>query len=63
MAALRPGGFELPWAVSCSSFAIVALICVEIVHLKWIWWTEWHCRRCGERNNVCRHGAKWMFLL
>ena len=44
-------------------FAILALICVEVVHLKWIWWTEWHCRRCGAKNNVCRHGAKWMLFL
>jgi hypothetical protein len=44
-------------------FTIVALICVELVHLKWIWWTQWRCRRCGQTNNVCRHGAKWMFLL
>jgi len=43
--------------------AIVALICVEVVHLKWIWWTQWDCRKCGRRNRDCGHGAKWMFLL
>ena len=44
-------------------FAIMALIAVEIVHLKWIWWTYWDCRKCGRKHSECGHGAKWMFLL
>lgn len=42
---------------------IVGLIAAEIVHLKWIWWTHWTCRKCGRKNHECGHGAKWMFLL
>lgn len=43
--------------------AIVAMIALEITHLKWIWWTYWDCRRCGVKHRECGHGAKWLFLL
>lgn len=43
--------------------AIVCMIALELTHLKWIWWTYWHCRRCGKKNHECGHGAKWLFLL
>lgn len=42
---------------------IVAMIALEITHLKWIWWTQWDCRRCGRKHQECGHGAKWLFLL
>ncbi len=41
----------------------VALILLEIQHLKWIVWEHWDCRRCGVKHNQCRHGSRLMTLL
>ena len=41
----------------------VALILLEIQHLKWIVWEHWDCRRCGVKHSQCRHGARLMTLL
>jgi hypothetical protein len=43
---------------------IVALVVLEVFHLKWIWWTEWDCRKCGKKNERCAcEGRKWMLYL
>ena len=36
----------------------VALIALEVQHLKWIVWEHWNCRRCGVKHRECGHGAK-----
>jgi hypothetical protein len=41
----------------------VALIGVEVLHLKWLWWTKWECRKCGCAPRECGHGAKWLMFL
>jgi hypothetical protein len=33
---------------------IVALIGLEIQHLKWIVWEHWDCRQHGVKNKECR---------
>jgi hypothetical protein len=43
---------------------IAAMIVLEVNHLKWIWWTEWTCGRCGDRNEHCACGrSKWLMFL
>jgi hypothetical protein len=32
---------------------IVALIALELCHLKWIWLSEWSCRKCSRKNLQC----------
>jgi hypothetical protein len=32
---------------------IVALFVIEVLHLKWIWLSEWSCGRCGQKNLQC----------
>ena len=34
----------------------IALIVLELNHLKWIWWDRWHCRACGVVNRQCACG-------
>lgn len=36
----------------------VALIALELQHLKWIVWEHWTCRRCGVKHRECGHGAR-----
>jgi len=36
----------------------VALIALELQHLKWIVWERWDCRRCGVKHRECGHGAR-----
>ena len=44
--------------------AILALIVLEVNHLKWIWWTYWDCRRCGRKNADCGAcGRTWLMYL
>ena len=38
----------------------VALIALEIQHLKWIVWEYWDCRRCGVKRRECGHGTRFM---
>jgi hypothetical protein len=38
----------------------VALIALEIQHLKWIIWEHWDCRRCGVKHKECGHGSRFM---
>jgi hypothetical protein len=44
--------------------AIAALIALELNHLRWIWWTEWKCRRCGASNKDCAcRNRRWVMYL
>jgi len=43
-------------------FAIVALILVELTHLKWIWWNYWHCRKHAVVHKECGC-SKWLMYL
>jgi hypothetical protein len=38
---------------------IVALIVLEIFHLKWIWLSEWSCRKCSRTNIECACSGRW----
>jgi hypothetical protein len=43
---------------------IAALIAVELYHLKWIWLSEWTCRRCARKNLDCACPSRqWQKLL
>ena len=43
---------------------ICALVVLEINHLKWIWWTQWSCSKCGRKNEDCScDRTKWMTYL
>jgi len=42
---------------------ILALLLLEIQHLKWIAWEYWDCRRHGVKNRECRCKARLMILL
>jgi hypothetical protein len=41
----------------------VALIVLEVNHLKWIWWEHWQCGKCGRKHKDCGCSSKWMMLL
>ena len=43
--------------------ACVALIVLEVNHLKWIWWEHWQCGKCGRKHKDCGCSSKWMMLL
>jgi len=38
---------------------IVALVILEVLHLKWIWLSEWDCRRCKQKNLACDCPRRW----
>ena len=38
----------------------VALVALELQHLKWIVWEHWECRRCKVKHRECGHGARFM---
>jgi hypothetical protein len=39
---------------------IVAMFVLELYHLKWIWLSEWNCRRCSRRNLECACDGRWI---
>jgi hypothetical protein len=43
--------------------SICGLIALEVLHLKWIVWEHWHCRRCGTKHKDCGHMPAWAKLL
>jgi hypothetical protein len=43
--------------------SIFGLIAVEVLHLKWIWLSEWSCRRCHLRNVECQCSGRWVRYL
>jgi len=63
----------LPHAAPVGTFAVVpvlsqtqllawilALVILEILHLKWIWLSEWNCRRCHLKNLECACEGRWI---
>ena len=42
---------------------IVALFIIEVLHLKWIWLSEWSCRRCHAKNLECACEGRWIKYL
>jgi hypothetical protein len=44
---------------------ILALLALEVQHLKWIWWEYWDCRRCTAKHKDCSCGAtrSWVMFL
>ncbi|HEY8107281.1 MAG TPA: hypothetical protein VIC70_01145 [Gaiellaceae bacterium] len=44
---------------------ILALLALEIQHLKWIWWEHWDCRHCSAKHKDCACGAthSWIMFL
>ena len=44
---------------------ILALLILEVQHLKWIWWEFWDCRSCSVKHKDCACGAtrSWVMFL
>ena len=44
---------------------ILALLLLEVQHLKWIWWEHWDCRGCSAKHKDCGCGAtrSWVMFL
>jgi hypothetical protein len=42
---------------------IIALLLLELNHLRWIWWEYWDCRKCGQKHHVCACATKWIMYL
>jgi hypothetical protein len=44
---------------------ILALLILEVNHLKWIWWEHWDCRSCAVKHKDCACGstARWIMYL
>jgi hypothetical protein len=41
----------------------IALIVLELNHLKWIWWTYWECAKCSRKHKDCGCSSKWIMYL
>ena len=39
--------------------SILAMLVLEVYHLKWIWLSEWSCRTCTQRNLDCTCARRW----
>ena len=42
---------------------ITALFVLEVLRLKWIWLSEWSCRRCNQKNLQCACEGRWIKYL
>ena len=44
---------------------ILALLILEVNHLKWIWWEHWSCRACTVKHKDCACGStsRWLMYL
>jgi len=42
---------------------IIALMILEIQHLKWIWWEYWSCRGCAAKHKDCACGATPLWVM
>jgi hypothetical protein len=40
--------------------SITAMIVLEVYHLKWIWLSEWGCRKCRRKNIDCACDGRWL---
>jgi hypothetical protein len=39
--------------------SIVAMLALALFYLKWIWLSEWTCRRCSRKNLECACSGRW----
>jgi hypothetical protein len=55
-----PHPADYGWAMNDGQILLwcVALIALELQHLKWIVWEHWTCRRCGVKHRECGHGSR-----
>jgi hypothetical protein len=62
---LRPDAAAGPDDMSDSQIllACIALIVLEVNHLKWIWWEYWTCSKCDRKNKDCGCSSKWVMFL
>jgi len=64
---LRPSAkrgtlFGMPRPLLLAS--ILGMILLELNHLRWLWWENWSCRRCGVKYKDCAYGhRKWIMYL
>jgi hypothetical protein len=42
---------------------IAAMVVLEVYHLKWIWLSEWDCRKCSRKNLECACEGRWIRYL
>ena len=44
---------------------ILALMILEVQHLKWIWWEYWACRACTAKHKDCACGktSRWFMYI
>jgi hypothetical protein len=42
---------------------ILALLILEVQHLKWIWWEFWSCRGCSVKHKDCACGATPLWVM
>jgi hypothetical protein len=42
---------------------IATLIALELAHLRWILWTQWHCRKCHASHIECECKPAWLKIL
>lgn len=42
---------------------ICILLAVELAHLRWILWTQWHCRKCSAPHIECECKPTWVKIL
>jgi len=42
---------------------ILALVILEIQHLKWIWWEYWDCGSCAAKHKDCACGATPLWVM
>jgi len=42
---------------------ILALMLLEIQHLKWIWWENWDCRGCSAKHKDCSCGETPLWVM
>jgi hypothetical protein len=42
---------------------IIGLGAIELCHLKWIWLSEWSCRKCARKNLECDCPGRWQKYL
>jgi len=42
---------------------ILALVILEIQHLKWIWWEYWDCRNCTVKHKDCACGETPLWVM
>jgi hypothetical protein len=43
--------------------SIAAMLAVALLYLKWIWLSEWNCRRCKRTNLDCDCSGRWVKYL